>query len=124
MPNIADDLKERFDHAAYVYLSAWEYNPETIIEGNVIVRDQSKYEFEDQMIEVFEKLRDSLDGVPSSIIAKAEELRAAAGPEKYEIIVIQAIQNVGYNSFPSTANQFLESLTLSLQFKRAHADSH
>lgn len=70
---------------------------------------------ENQMIDTFEELRNSVDAVPLAIIAKAEELRASIGPEKYEPIVIEAIQNIGCKSLPSNATEFLESLNLSLQ---------
>lgn len=49
---------------------------------------------------------------PLAIPAKAEELRAAVGPEKYEAVVIEAIQNVGRKSLPSDATMFLESINL------------
>jgi len=116
MTDIAKDLRERFDYAVYFFQSAWERDPETVIEGNVIIRDKDQSDFEDCVIDTFQKLTDSLADVTPATIAKAEELRLAVGSEKYEAIVTKAIQNVGYNSFPSTANQFLESLMLSLQF--------
>lgn len=113
MTDIANDLKERFDYAAYFYLSAWEHDPEMFIDGNVIVRDEAKSDFEDQMIDTFEKLRDSVDAISPVIIAKADELRTSVGQEKYEELVVSAIQNVGCTSLPKDATEFLESLMVS-----------
>lgn len=52
---------------------------------------------------------------PASTIAKTEELRATIGPEKYEALVIEAIQNGNSNSLPCNATEFLEILNASLQ---------
>ncbi len=108
MNDIASDLKERLDYAAYFYLSAWEHDPETVIDGNVIVRDEDKSDFEDQMIDTFEKLRDGVDAIPLAILAKAEELRVTIGSEKYEALVIEAIQGIGRCILPKDAAEFLE----------------
>lgn len=58
MKDIASDLKERFDYAAYFYLSAWERDP------NGLINDQIVYDYTDaetQLIDTFETLRDSVD---------------------------------------------------------------
>lgn len=118
MTDIASELKERLDYAAYFYLSAWEHDPEGVVDGNVIVRDEAKSDFEDQMIATFEKLRDGVDGIPLAIIAKTEALREKIGPETYERILGEAIAKVGRTSFPNTAKEFLETLNLSLEFSK------
>lgn len=115
MADIKKDLKERFDFAAYFFMSAWEHDPETKIVGNSITRGKDKEDAEGQMIDTFEKLRDSADSIPSLIVAKAEELRMAVGAEKYETLVIEAIQNVGFRPLPGDAAEFLETLNSSLQ---------
>lgn len=67
------------------------------------------------MIDTFEKLRDSVSAIPPAIIRKAEELHSSIGPDKYEALLIEAIQNLGRSSLPSNATEFLEALNLSLQ---------
>lgn len=115
MTDIASDLKERLDYAAYFYLSAWEHDSEAVVDGNVIVRDEAKSDFEDQMIATFEKLRDGVDGIPLTILAKTEALRVKIGQEKYEAALIEAIQNIGHTTLPQDASEFLNSLNRSLQ---------
>lgn len=110
MSDISNDLKERLDYAAYFYLSAWEHDPETVIDGNVIVRDEAKSDAEDQMIATFEMLRDSADSIPLAIIAKTEELRATIGPKKHEELLVSAIQDIGRGSIPKDATEFLQIL--------------
>ncbi len=107
MTDIASDLKERFDYAAYFYLSAWERDP------NGLVNDQIVYDYtdaEDQLIDTFESLRDSVDVIPESIIATVEKMRATVGPEKYEELVGNAIQNIGRNTLPKDATEFLKAI--------------
>ncbi len=116
MNDIATDLKECFDDFAYSYLGAWEHDPQMVIENNTITgRDPAREDHENRMIEIFEKLRDTVDAIPPSIIAKTEESRESISSEKYESSVIEAIQNVGRTSLPKDATEFLESLNLSLQ---------
>lgn len=115
MADIAKDLKERFDYVAYFFLSAWEHDPEAKIVGNTIVRDKGKEDAEDRVIDTFEKLRDSADAIPPTVIEKTEELHSSIGPKNYEALLVEAIQNVGRSSLPSNANEFLEALNLSLQ---------
>lgn len=95
--------------------SAWEHDPETKIVGDTIVRDKDKEDAEDQMIDTFERLRESVDRIPPATIARAEELRTSIGPEQYEALVIEAIQNVDRQPLPSNATEFLETLNLSIQ---------
>ncbi|CAN5168281.1 hypothetical protein BH09MYX1_BH09MYX1_67380 [soil metagenome] len=118
MTDIASDLKERLDYAAYFYLSAGEHDPEAVVDGNVIVRDKAKSDFEDQMIDTFERLRDSVDGIPLAILAKTELLRVKIGSENYDRTLGEAIAKVGRTSFPNTAKEFLETLNLSLEFSK------
>jgi hypothetical protein len=119
MNDIASDLIQRFTYASYFSLSAWEHDPETHIVGTTIVRDKDREDTESKLIDTFEKLCDSVNAVPSSLIAKTEELRASLAPGKYEAVLIEAIQNVGRKSFPKDATEFVESLNSSLELAKA-----
>ena len=115
MNDIASDLKERFDYASYFFMSVWEHDPDTKVVGNTIVHDKDKEDAEDQLIDTFERLSDSVEDVPQALISNTEELRRIIGREKYEALLIEAIQNVGPNFLPCNATDFLETLNSSLQ---------
>ncbi|RTL77237.1 MAG: hypothetical protein EKK35_17900 [Bradyrhizobiaceae bacterium] len=105
MKDIASDLKERFDYAAYFYLSAWERDPNGLIDEQIV------YDYADaetQLIDTFETLRDSVDAVPESLIAAADKMRSTLGPEKFAGLVGDAIQNIGRGTLPKDATEFLE----------------
>lgn len=106
MSDVAADLKERFEHAANWHWSAWEFDPDARIVGNVIVRDEAKEDADSRMAEAFEALRDSVDAIPPATIAKTEALRARIGAETYERILGDMIASIGSASFPNTANEF------------------
>lgn len=109
MTDIKSDLRRRFDYAAYFYLSAWERDPNGLIDEQ-IVYDYS--DAENQLIDTFENLRDSVDAIPATIVANVEKVRVTVGPEKYEQFLISAIQNIGAPNFPKDATEFLEQLIL------------
>lgn len=107
MTDIASDLKKRFDYAAYFYLSAWERDPNGLIDEQIV------YDYTDaetQLIDTFETLRDSVDAVPDSIIAAADKMRSTLGLKKYEELVGDAIQNIGRGTLPKDATEFLEAI--------------
>lgn len=113
MFDVANDLRERFDYAAYFYLSAWERDPNTRIEGNVIVREEN--EVEEMLIDTFETLRDTVDAVPDALIEAIDALRLQFGPERYERIVVENIQAIGAQSMPRNATEFVETLNRSME---------
>jgi restriction endonuclease Mrr len=113
MFNVANDLRERFDYAAYFYLSAWERDPNMRIEGNTIIREED--DFEEIMIDTFEALRDSVEAVPAALLSNTLELRSQIGPERFEQIVVERIQAIGAGSLPRDATEFVEALNRILQ---------
>jgi hypothetical protein len=56
MIDFQKDLSERFDFAAYHFQSAWEHDPDGM-------RDTT--DAEQRMIDLFEKLRDTVDQIPA-----------------------------------------------------------
>lgn len=111
MTDIASDLKGCFDDFVYGYLSAWEYDPQTVIKNNMITgRDPERENHEDRLIEVLEKLRDSVDSIPPAILTKTEKSRATIGPKKYEELLVSAIRGIGVRTIPQDASEFLHSL--------------
>lgn len=70
---------------------------------------------EDQMIDTFEKLRESVDSVPAAMVAEVERMRSDVGTEKYEELLIGAVQNIGRGTLRKDATEFFESLKLALQ---------
>lgn len=121
MFDVANDLRERFGYAAYFYLSAWERDPDTIIEGNTIIREED--DLEEIMIDTFEALRDSVDAVPETLINNTLELRSQIEPEQFEKIVVESIQAIGAGSLPRDATEFVEILNRSLQSGQFFAPS-
>lgn len=113
MIDLATDLKERFDFAAYFYVSGWERDPNMRIEGNTIIREED--DFEEIMIDTFEALRDSVSAVPNTLIGEAEMFRSQIGPEQYERIVVEGIQAIGRGWLPRDATEFVEALNRTLQ---------
>ena len=117
MSDFPTRLRERFDECAYWYQSAWEHDPTMQIVNNSITgRDPNLEERENQMIELFEGLRYSVDNIPAEIIADVEARRASLGDEPFEAILELAVAAVGRQSFPKTAEDFLGTLILNLQF--------
>lgn len=83
MQKFIDDLKERFDFAAYHFMSAWEQDPEGVRETT---------DAEERMIDLFEKLRDSVKQIPLPMIKRTEELRDFVGPVQFEEALAAALR--------------------------------
>lgn len=123
MSDFQTRLRERFDECAYWYQSAWEHDPDMQIVNNTITgRDPALEDHESRMIALFEGLRDSVDNIPTEIIADVEARRASLGDEPFEAILELAVEAVGRQSFPKTAADFLGTLILNLQFAVRPAD--
>jgi hypothetical protein len=112
MFDVRQDLRERFDYAAYFYLSAWERDPDTRIEGNEIVRDERREEFEDQMTDTFEALRDTVDAVPADMLKGIEDWRSRVGAKQYEEIVGNSL--IDMKPLPRNATEFVQVLNSAL----------
>ena len=112
MPDVASDLKKRFDWAMYVSLEAY-----------VVLPDGKSFERSDEdeyAIGVFKNLRESVDAIPPSLIEATEKLRAAA-PEKFEETLVRAVQVVGFGFSPTSATEFIEALNRTVQCDMAGA---
>jgi hypothetical protein len=116
MIDLAKDLQERFDFAAYHIMSKWEYEPDGMIDERTI-RDTT--DSEQRMIDLFEKLRDTVDQIPVPMIARTLELREFVGPEQFEQALCAAMRGIGVTFAPNDASDFVKMLDLSLSFLKA-----
>lgn len=117
MISLPDRLKESFDNYAYDYLTGWEHDPRMEIINNCITgRDPELEAHEREMVELFERLRDSVDAIPATVIADVETRRSMLGNEKFEAVFKPTVEAVGVNSFPKNATDFIGTLMLNLQF--------
>ena len=114
--DFAKDLEERFDFAAYHFMSALEHDP-TPVSRDGSVRETT--DAEGRMIDLFEKLRDSVDQIPAPMIKRTEELRDFVGPEQFEAALAAAIRGVAVTFRPNDASDFVKMLDLSLSFLQA-----
>lgn len=113
MFDVIEDLRERFDHAAYFYLTAWEHDPAMRIEGNVIIRE--KNDVEEMLIDTFEALLDTVDAVPGDLIRTVSALYARIGPEQYDQIAGDCIVAITRQFLPRNATEFAAMLIQRLQ---------
>ncbi len=113
MFDVAHDLRERFDWAAYFYMSAWEHDPNMRIEGNTIIREENKVE--EMLIDTFEALRDTVDAVPDDLVKSVGALREQIGAERYEQIVGDHIEAISPQFLPGNATEFVATLSRMLQ---------
>jgi hypothetical protein len=112
MIDVVRDLRERFDFSAYMILSAWEYEPDGMIDERTM-RDFT--DSERAYLAIFEKLRDTVDAIPVSLIRTAEERYAALGPERYEEAMIANVQAIGCQTHPTDATEFLTTFGADLR---------
>src|SRR6266478_8522101 len=110
MIDVVKDVRERFDFSAYMILSAWEYEPDGMINERTI-RDFT--DSERAYLAIFEKLRDTVDAIPASLIEAAEECYAALGPVGYEEAMIANVQAIGSQTPPKDATEFLTTFDAS-----------
>jgi hypothetical protein len=113
MTDFAKDIQERFDFAAYHIMSKWEHEPDGMIDETTI-RDTT--DAEQRMIDLFEKLRDTVDQIPAPMIERTLELRDFVGPEQFEQALCAAIRGIGVTFAPNDASDFVKMLDLSLSF--------
>jgi hypothetical protein len=112
MPDVASDLKQRFEWAMYLSLEAYVVLPD----GKSFERSNE----DEYAIGVFKNLREAVDAVPPSLIEATEKLRAAA-PEKFEEALVRAVQAVGFGFSPTSATEFIEVLNQTVQRDMAAA---
>jgi hypothetical protein len=101
MADVAADLKQRFDWAMDICLEAYEVLPDG--------RSFERSEADEMVIGIFERLSNTVDSVPPSSIASAEQLRAAQ-PELFETLLTQKIGAVGSSFTPANAVEFLDEV--------------
>lgn len=116
MIDIAKELEERFEFAAEHYLSAWEHDPDGMIDETT-TRDTT--DAEQRLIDLFEKLRDTIGQIPAPMIQRTQELYEFVGPQQFEDALGRAIQGVGWTFTPTDASDFVKMLDLSLSFLQA-----
>jgi hypothetical protein len=101
MADVATDLKQRFDWAMSVCLEAYEVLPD----GRSFERSD-----EDELaIGIFERLCITVDAIPPSLIASAEQLRVVQ-PELFEKLLTQRIGAIGTSFSPANATEFLNEV--------------
>jgi hypothetical protein len=92
-------------------------------EAYTVLPDGKSFERSDEderLIGVFEKLLDSVDAIPPSLIKAAEELRAAA-PGLFEKLLEHGIRVIGPDFTPTSATEFVEVLNRTVQRDMAQA---
>ena len=112
MIDVLKDLRERFDFSAYMILSAWEYEPDGMIDERTI-RDFT--DSERAYLAIFEKLRDTVDAIPASLMEATEARCAALGPVGYEEAMIANVQVIGCQTPPHDAREFLTTFDASFR---------
>ena len=64
---------------------------------------------------IFEKLRDTVDAIPTSLIEAAEQRYVALGPVGYEEAMIANVQAIGSQTPPKDATEFLTKFDAGLR---------
>jgi hypothetical protein len=98
MADVATDLKQRFGWAMDVCLEAYEVLP-----------DGRSFERSDRdvcAIGIFERLRNTVDAIPSPLIASAEQL-CSVEPKLFEKRLTQHLMAIGSTSSPANAAEFI-----------------
>jgi hypothetical protein len=98
MADIATDIKQRFAWAMDVCPEAYEVLPDG--------RSFERSDRDERAIGIFERLRNTVDAIPPSLIASAEQLRAVQ-PELFEKLLTQMIGTVGSTFSPANAAEFI-----------------
>lgn len=106
MIDVLKDVRERFDFSAYMILSAWEYEPDEMIDERAI-RDFS--DSERAYLAIFE------NAIPASLIEAVEARYAALGPVGYEEAMIANVQAIECHTPPKEATEFLTTFDAGLR---------
>jgi hypothetical protein len=107
MPDIATDLKERFDFAMLWFLEQYEVMPDGRSATDLSEKDA-------QAVDILEMLRDTVDAIPPSLIEATETLRDAQ-PDLFEKTLMHGVQSVGFGFSPTSTTEFLEVLNRTVQ---------
>jgi hypothetical protein len=89
-----------------------EYEPDGMIDERTI-RDFT--DSERAYLAIFEKLRDTVDAIPTSLIEAAEQRYVASGPVGYEEAMIANIQAIECQTPPKDAAEFLTTFDAGLR---------
>lgn len=106
MIDLTSDLRKLFDSAMWNCLEAYEVLPD----GKSFVRSDE----DERAISMFENLCATVDAIPPSLIATAEELRSVE-PELFEKLLAQEIGAIGVDFSPTSAAEFVENLNRTVQ---------
>lgn len=106
MTDIITELKQRFGWAMDVCLDAYEALPD----GKSFERSDE----DEDAIEKFGTLRDTVGAIPQSLIQATEELRATV-PELFEETFAHRVQIIGGDFAVASATEFLEMLNTIVQ---------
>ncbi len=80
-----DDLKGRFDYSIIFFESAWEHDPNGMIDDRTV---RPHTEEEARVIDIFERLSETVETIPPNVLREAEDLRTKA-PEAFEEILFR-----------------------------------
>lgn len=112
MIDVMKDLRERFDFSAYMIVSAWEYEPDGMIDERTI-RDFT--DSERAYLAIFEKLRDTVDAIPTFLIEAPNSATSPLGPVGYEEAMIANVQAIECQTPPKDAAEFLTTFDAGLR---------
>ena len=102
-----DELAEHFNACAYWLLDLrCEF-------GMELTAQQEK------ALEIFETLRDTVDGIPLPVLQITEEFMIA-DPGQYDNIAASVARSVGYSFLPRDAHAFVVTLNAQLQLSARH----
>lgn len=91
MDNFVEDLRERFDYSIIFFESAWEHDPNGMIDDRTV---RPHTEEESRMIDIFERLSETVEAIPPELVREAKDLRAKL-PQIFEEILVSLIRYVG-----------------------------
>ena len=63
-----------------------------------------------------ERLRASIDRIPSAVIRLTEQLAVMAGHARFEAMLTECVDDIGRRTYPENAADILTTLNLSLRF--------
>jgi hypothetical protein len=116
MTTVSSDLQERFDYAALFYLSAWEYDPNGMIDDHTIRECTDE---EARMIDLYERLSVTVGMIPPELMREAEELHATS-QDVFVQVLESLIPCVGCDAFtPTSATEFMQKLNEFVRIKIA-----
>jgi hypothetical protein len=116
-------LRERFEASVIWHLEGAEFRAE------IDPAEWSASEIKDEealsaTIDALEKLIDTVDAIPQSLLSLAEELTTAA-PQEFDDVLLGILPYVGRTFFPADAAEFVQELSDCVKRKRpTHSPAH